>query len=197
VASPSLSAVFRAWLLVGLRSFGGGPATLFLIRRSFVEESGWVTPEQFTRDWALCQLAPGINLLALTILIGRRLHGWRGIVLGLIGLLIPSALCTVLITAFYAEVQHAPAVRSALRGVVPATVGVGLAAAFGMLKPPLEASRREGRLSLALAYMLLGACALAALRYRTAVFPILLAAGAAGAAFQLSRRTRPAREERE
>lgn len=194
-AEPSPAAVFRAWLLVGLRSFGGGPATLFLIRRSFVEETGWVTADQFTRDWALCQLAPGINLVALAILIGRRLHGWRGIVLALVGLLAPSSLFTILLTAGYARIQHAPAVVGALRGVVPATVGIGLATAFGLLKPPMAACRREGRGSLALGVLLLAGSAAAVLRYRTAVFPILLCAGAIGAAFQASRREAPIAEE--
>ncbi len=196
--NPSPAAVFREWLLVGLRSFGGGPATLFLIRRAFVEEREWVTADQFTRDWALCQLAPGINLLGLTILIGRRLHGWRGVLLGLLGLLLPSALCTVLITAFYAHVQGAPAVKHALRFVVPATVGVGLATALGMLKPPVEASRREGTGSLSIAVLLLVGSAAAALKYRTAVFPILLCAGGIGALYQaIGRRRAPSPEEEE
>jgi len=37
-----------------------------------VEERGWVEEEEFARFWALCQIAPGINLIALTILIGEK-----------------------------------------------------------------------------------------------------------------------------
>lgn len=185
---PTPAALLRAWLLVGCRSFGGGPATLYLIRRTFVEERRWIEDGEFTRMWALCQLAPGINLLALAILIGRRLDGRRGIALGLLGLLLPSAAVTVAITAGYTHIQHAPAMQAALRGIVPATVGIGLATAYGMVCPPLASSRREGPGSLSVGIALLAGSAAAAIAYPTAVLPILLIAGAVGAAAQSVRR---------
>ena len=52
----------RAWLSIGIQSFGGGAATLYLIRRTAVERHGWLSNEEFTRDWGICQIAPGINL---------------------------------------------------------------------------------------------------------------------------------------
>src|SRR4051812_17220439 len=78
------------WFLIGLQSFGGGSATLFLIRRAAVEQYQWVSPEDFTRDWALVQAAPGINLLCITILIGHRVAGFLGGLASLLGLMLPS-----------------------------------------------------------------------------------------------------------
>ena len=43
------------------------------------------------RDYALSQIAPGINLLKLTILTGKRLRGRSGLIVSLLGLLVPSA----------------------------------------------------------------------------------------------------------
>src|SRR5437588_10925558 len=105
-AAPWL--ILRTWFTFGLHSFGGGATTLTLIRRAVVDRYGWLSEAEFTREWTLCQLAPGINLLALAILIGRRLDGARGIALALVGLLLPSAALTVLITAGYASVQRYP-----------------------------------------------------------------------------------------
>lgn len=179
---PSLWLLLRVWLLVGAQSFGGGAATLYLIRRAVVEEHGWLSEVQFTHDWALCQLAPGINLLGLTILIGRRLAGAPGIAVALLGLLLPSVAITILATAFYARVRDAEVVRAALRGVVPATVGLGVLMALQMARPLLEESRGEGRGSLLLSGTLLVGSVLTATLWQPPIVLILCAAGGIGAA---------------
>ena len=83
--TPSLWLFLWIWLSLGSQSFGGGTATLALIRREVVERREWMDDSEFVRDWALCQIAPGINLLGLTILIGRRLRGFPGVVLAQLG----------------------------------------------------------------------------------------------------------------
>ena len=72
-AAPS-GLVLREWLALGLGSFGGG-ATLTMIHRAVTEKHGWVSEDEFINDWALCQICPGINLIAFTILIGKRIAG--------------------------------------------------------------------------------------------------------------------------
>ena len=192
-AHPSPWLVLRVWLGLGLQSFGGGTATLFLIRRAVVERHGWISDAEFTRDWSLCLIAPGINLLCMTILIGRRVAGAVGVVLALVGLLLPSVTLTVLITALFATIQRLAIVQAALRGVVPATVGLGLLLAFGMAQPPLAASRREGRFSLLLSCALLLCSGLAAALWHPPVVAVLCGAGLAGA-IALWRRGTPAEE---
>jgi chromate transporter len=136
--------LLRVWLGLGLQSFGGGGATLTLIRRAVVEQHRWISAEEFSRDWALCQVAPGINLLGLTILIGRRLGGGTGICLCLLGLLLSSVTLTIALTALYAHIRDSQVVKAALRAVIPASVGLGLLTAYNIARPPLAASRRAG-----------------------------------------------------
>jgi chromate transporter len=175
---PTGLELFRIWLTIGLQSFGGGTATLYLIRRDAVERYAWLTDEEFARSWGICQIAPGINILGLVILIGYRVRGGLGVALALLGLLVPSAAITVALTAAYAGVESVPLVRAALHGVVPATVGLGLLLIYGMARPPLAASRREGHASLALSVaVLLGSAAVAALG-QVSVVAILWGAGA-------------------
>src|SRR5207302_6716762 len=123
------------WTLIGVQSFGGGSATLYLIRRVCVEQHGWLTDDDFARYWGICQIAPGINILGLVILIGFRVSGIPGAVLALIGLLLPSAAITAALTAVYASIRDVPLVRAALAGIVPATVGLGLLVGYTMLRP--------------------------------------------------------------
>ena len=185
---PSSLELFRVWLSLGLQSFGGGAATLALIRRASVETHGWVTEAEFTRFWSLVQIAPGINLLALTILIGRRTAGAQGILLALAGLLLPSAAVTVALTASYQRVQDTPLVRDALHGIIPATVGLGLLTAWQIARPALLQSRREGRKNLAVSLALLLASGAAMQWGHLPVLVILLGAGVLGAAWEWGRR---------
>ena len=179
--STNLRGLLRVWLTLGAQSFGGGVATLALIRQASVERYGWLTEAEFARDWALVQIAPGINLIAMTILIGKRAAGGRGIVLCLAGLLLPSALITVLLTAGYAHIQRLPLMQSALRGIVPATVGIGLVTAAQMARPVLAACRKDGPLSLLVGVTLLAASGWTVFRLRVSVVPVLCVAGIIGA----------------
>ena len=180
--------LFRVWLSLGLQSFGGGAATLALIRRASVDTHGWLTEAEFARFWSLVQIAPGINLLALTILIGRRTAGTKGIALAVAGLLLPSAAVTVALTASYQHVQDTPLVRDALHGIIPATVGLGLVAAWQIARPALLQSRREGRGNLAFSLALLLASGAVMKWGHPPVLVIFLGAGVLGAAWEWGRR---------
>jgi chromate transporter len=175
------------WFVLGLQSFGGGTATLFLIRRTAVERHRWISAEEFTRDWALVQAAPGINLLCMTILVGRRVAGFAGALAALVGLMLPSVAITILMTALYADLRDLPVIQAALRGVVPATVGLGLVLTVRMASPLLAASRREGRASLLVSGVILVGSTGAILLGQLPVFVVLLSAGVIGGLSQWRR----------
>ncbi|MFN8442800.1 MAG: chromate transporter [Caldilineaceae bacterium] len=177
---PSLFQLLRIWFLIGLQSFGGGTATLFLIRRAAVEQYGWLSPEDFTRDWALVQAAPGINLLGITILVGRRVAGMVGALVSLLGLMLPSVSITILMTALYADLRNSPVIQAALHGVVPATIGLGLLLTINMASPLLKASKRESTLNLIVGIVILVGSGLAVIVWQLPVILVLCSAGALG-----------------
>lgn len=190
VGAPSLARLFFIWLLLGVQSFGGGVATLTLIRNAAVDRERWITAEEFARDWGLVQLAPGINLVALTILLGRRVAGAGGIAAALAGLLLPSAAITALLTALYTHIQSLRVTELALRGVIPATVGLGLVTAVQIVWPILSHTRREGRSRVAAYAGILAVSAFAALVFRGNIVWILLAGGVLGALAQMRQKVR-------
>src|SRR5260370_701566 len=104
--SPSMWKLLGIWTSIGLQSFGGGASTTLLIYRVFVEKRGWLLPEEYNRFWNLCVMAPGINLVGMTILIGRKMGGWRGVCASLAGLMVPSAAITCLLAAGFVDVQR-------------------------------------------------------------------------------------------
>jgi chromate transporter len=177
--------------MLGVQSFGGGSVVLAMIRRAAVEQYGWISEAQFTRDWALIQVAPGINLIAFTILIGRQVFGKMGILLALAGMLLPSALITVLITLLYSQFENRPEVRAALHGILPVTIGLGLRTTWQMALPLLRESSREGRASFVLSVLLILACGtVAAFWSGLPVVLLLCGSGLIAALYNLYRSTR-------
>ena len=87
---PTPPALFRAFFAIGIQSFGGGQATAALIRRTVVEQNEWVDELEYARCTALCQLSPGMNLIAFPALLGRRLAGSPGVAATVLGLLLPK-----------------------------------------------------------------------------------------------------------
>ncbi len=114
-----------------------------LIQRACISR-GWLDQDEFVQAWALVQISPGINLVKLTALVGHRLRGWAGLAAGCAGLLLPSALVTVLMTAGFAAIRSQPLVQAAMKGILPATIGLSLAMAVQMAQPLLTRARQEG-----------------------------------------------------
>ncbi len=180
---PGKWQLFRIWASVGLQSFGGGASTTFLIQRTFIEKHKWLSMEEFTQLWNLCILTPGINLVALTILIGRKLGGAWGIAISLAGLLLPSALITCLLTVGFKSVEHLAAVQAILRGVVPATGGIMLLVGLNFALPLIRRGYKEGVLYLLVSIVLIIACALAVILLKLSVIVVVLGAVFLGALF--------------
>ena len=186
--------LLRIFGSIGLQSFGGGASTLLLIRREFVEKRDTLTKEEFARFWNLCVMTPGINLIAVTILIGRKLGGIWGIVLSLAGLLLPSAILTCALTAGFTIIQSLPVIQAILRGVVPATAGIMLVVGLKFAQPLIEQGWNEGALALSISLLFISVVAFALIVLALPVALVLVCAALAGIAVFtfMSRPARPA-----
>ena len=107
--------------------------------------------------------------------------GLAGALISLVGLILPSVTITIVMTALYASLQRMAVIQTALRGIVPATIGLGLMLAVGMARPLLVASEREGRASLIVSLVLLAGSAIATAVWHLPVIVALCAAGTLGA----------------
>lgn len=180
-AAPSLLFLLRVWFSIGLQSFGGGAVTRYLIWQASVERYAWLTDEEFTDYWAIAQVAPGINLLALTTLIGWRVARAGGVAMCLLGLLLPSIAITIVLTAVYGQVRGLAAVQSALRGIIPATVGLSVLLLWRLAAPLYNDSRREGRASTVFSLVVVAFAVLFSIYQPVPIFATLILAGVAGA----------------
>jgi chromate transporter len=182
VQLPTTWALLWIWSGIGLQSFGGGASTQLLIRRVFVERRRWVTDDELLGLWNLCQFTPGINLIALTILLGRRLGGPWGILASLAGMLLPSAAVTCLLAAGFEAIQHSAILHAVLRGVIPATAGIMAVVGLNFARPIIREARREGGWAIALAAALVAAGAAALIVLKLSVIVVLVGLALIGVA---------------
>jgi chromate transporter len=188
---PTIWQLFCIWAGIGLQSFGGGASTTFLIQRAFIEKHKWLSMEEFLHLWNLCLLTPGINLVALTVLIGKKLGGAWGIAASLLGLLVPSATITCLLAALFMQIEHVAAVQAVLRGVVPATGGIMLLVGLNFALPLIRKGYKEGALYLLGNSAILIACALAVIFLKLSVIVVIVGAVFLGALFFSSKPVPP------
>ncbi len=194
---PGIWKLFRVWAGIGLQSFGGGASTTFLIQRTFIEKYNWMTMEEFTHFWSLSILAPGINLLGLTILTGRKLGGGWGIVASLAGLLLPSAAITCILVAIFKQIENIATVQMVLKGIIPATGAIMAVVGLNFALPIIRKSYKEGTFSLLKNGTLIILCALAIIVLKLSAIVVVLGAIVLGALFFSSRTIAPLQKEEE
>jgi chromate transporter len=122
--SPSLSAVFLAFLHLGLTSFGGGLSGW--MHREFVGRRRWMSERDFLSGLALAQGMPGVNVVNLAIWIGFALRGSAGALLAVLGVLAAPIVVIILIGTVYGRYGGLASVHAVLAGVTAAAVGLSL-----------------------------------------------------------------------
>jgi len=89
--------VFKAFLILGLSSFGGPAAHIGYFRHEFVERRGWIAEKDFADLVALCQFLPGPASSQLGFAIGLRQAGFAGGVAAFLAFTLPSGLAMILL----------------------------------------------------------------------------------------------------
>lgn len=126
---PDLRALFLAFAAVGLSGFGG---VLPFARRMLVEQRRWLSAEEFNAQLGLCQFLPGPNVVNLSIVVGKRFHGWRGAIVAPLGMLLAPMLIVLLLGMAYDRWGQLPLAQEMLRGIAAAGCGLLFAMAWRM-----------------------------------------------------------------
>ncbi len=117
--------VFGVCLWLGVVSFGGGLAIVPEMHRQFVESNGWLTSGEFADGYALAQLAPGPNMLAV-VFYGYRAAGLVAALVAPMALVTPGATASALLGRTWESLATNVWLGRFRRGLVP--VGLGLMA---------------------------------------------------------------------
>jgi chromate transporter len=150
--------------------FGGGYVFIPLIKQSVVDGYGWVTSQEFIDGIALGQVMPGPILISAAF-IGYKVAGLSGAAAATAGIFTPPAIVMLICTGFFERVKKSEIVKSVLRGIRPAVIGMIAAAAV-----VIGRSSQPSVLSVAI----FAAALVAMRRFRTEAMWIVPAAGITG-----------------
>jgi chromate transporter len=138
-SADKVGEVARAFLLLGLTSFGGPIAHLAYFRREFVERRHWISDADYAQLMALCQLLPGPTSSQVGFSLGLMRAGWLGALAAFACFTLPSAVLMVLFALArpWISGQIGAAVLHGLAIVALVIVAHGLVAMTRQLCPDL------------------------------------------------------------
>ncbi len=165
----SLTELFFALTSLTLQGFGGVVA---IVQRELVERRRWLTQEEFVEDWAVAQIMPGPNVVNLCLSVGARYFGWRGAIVGVLGLVTVPILLVLILALGYMHWGSHPAVVGALRGM--GAVAAGLIMGTGL---KLFSSLKSSPLGMTVCVLLGSITFMAAALLRFPLIYILLGPG--------------------
>jgi chromate transporter len=125
--------VFRAFLKLGLTSFGGPIAHIGYFHREFVLRRGWLNESDYADLVALCQFLPGPASSQVGFSIGMLRAGYQGGFAAWTGFTLPSAILMVLF-AYGAGALTGPYAIALLHGLKLVAVAIVAQAIWGMAR---------------------------------------------------------------
>lgn len=95
-----LGQLFIIFAKIGGFTFGGGYAMLSLIQEEIVKRHGWATEEEVLDYYAIGQCTPGIIAVNTATFIGYKRKGIAGAAVATLGMIFPSLVIIMAISAF-------------------------------------------------------------------------------------------------
>ena len=133
-ASGDWLQLFLHFLALSLLAVGGAITTAPDMHRYLVNQQGWLSETQFNASIAIAQAAPGPNVLFVALMgwnVGLNAGGTGpallGVLLALLGILLPSSTLTYLAARWSHANRELRAVRAFKQGMAPIVIALLLA----------------------------------------------------------------------
>ena len=121
--------LFWIFFKVSLFSIGGGYNMIPLMQHE-VAVHGWLTSERFLDVLAVSEITPGPIAVNLATFAGYQVAGLTGSIAATVGVCLPGAMLLLALGALAIRLRERPAFRAAMRGLMPALVGLLAATAI-------------------------------------------------------------------
>ncbi len=113
----------RVFALLSLLAVGGGTAVLPALKHHTVDEQHWLTDAQFRDAYSLGQVAPGPNMLMVTV-IGYRVAGAAGAVAVTLAFFLPACVLAFCVGRVWERFYDSPWRVAIQRGLAPVSIGL-------------------------------------------------------------------------
>ena len=117
-----LKKLFFASLYLSTFTFGGGYVIVTLLKKKFVDEYHWIEEDEMLDLVAIAQSSPGAIAVNGAIVVGYKLGKISGMLVCVLGAIIPPMVILSLISAFYEAFCSSHIIAALLKGM---TAGVG------------------------------------------------------------------------
>lgn len=121
--------LFKTFFLLGLFSFGGGYASMELIRSRVVAEQHWLTDWEYTDIISIAEMTPGPLGINIASFVGTRTAGIPGTLTATFSYILPAMVIVLILSWFYDKYRSLEGVQGVLKGLRPAVVAMIIAAA--------------------------------------------------------------------
>ena len=132
--SPGLMSILLYFLRAGVSVFGSGYVLLAYLQRDLVDGRGWLSMDALLQASALAQITPG-PLFSTATAAGYMIGGSAGAVAATIGIFAPAFASVAVGEPVRRLLQRSPLTRTALDGVVIASVALLGRALVGFAAP--------------------------------------------------------------
>ena len=117
-----LKKLFFSTLYLSTFTFGGGYVIVSLMKTKFVDELHWIDETEMLDLIAIAQSSPGAVAVNGAIVVGYKICGLPGVILSILGAVLPPFFIISIISGFYTLFQENTAVQALLTGM---RAGVG------------------------------------------------------------------------
>ena len=132
-----LMQLFLSFLKIGAFTIGGAYAMIPLIRKEVCDHHKWISEEEFMDGLAAAQSCPGPIAVNISIYVGYHIAKGKGMAVAVLGTIIPSTICILLIAMLFNSYADATLVQKAFHALRPAVVAL-------IAVPLVEMARKAG-----------------------------------------------------
>lgn len=109
--------LFWSTLTLSAFTFGGGYVIISLMKTKFVDQLQWLSEEEMLDMTAIAQSAPGAIAVNGAIVVGYRLAGIPGVLISVLGAVLPPMIILSLVSLFYQAFISNPVIAALLKGM--------------------------------------------------------------------------------
>ena len=169
-------------LYISAFTFGGGFVIITFMKRKFVDELHWIDEDEMLDLAALAQSSPGAIAVNAAILVGWRVAGFAGMLVAVVGTIVPPMLILTVISFFYQAFATNRYVSLVLKGMQAGVAAVILDVVCGLVAKVLKTKKL-------VLYLVMVAAFVATVVFNVNVIYIILAAAGIGILLEVGKKT--------
>jgi len=130
----SLWKLFWANFVISGCTFGGGFVIITFMKKKYADELHWLEEQEMLDMVAIGQSAPGVVAVNTSILVGWKLAGFKGMVVSVLGTVIPPMLIIGIISFLYAAFISNNYVQALMKGMQAGVAAVLVGVVYDLAK---------------------------------------------------------------